>query len=268
MPSASPTKRRYALVPNTPPLLIIPVANRNNIGKPLLCAEIGFLVVLVALTSIYVTQVCTIRRTTPAPVAPEREEFGYPPQCLPHPVQAGSSGAIPRSSFTVLEWTSTGFSPMSSFQHEDTHQFGPSALLDEDTTVSCFTFAGSRGGAVLVSNSEKYYVTQFTLNNSMVDALAGSGYYPKGGALWGLFEGELPHGLENATTSFVAEDAIYVLIGSFCFDPEWGSVQTFATEAYVTAFPAVKFSAFYLEVLSNWGGSHTCVCRLTLHGNP
>ena len=157
---------------------------------------------------------------------------------------------------------------MPSFQREDTHKFGPSALLDEDTTVSCFTFAGSRGGAVLVSNSEKYYVSQFTLNNSMVDVMADSEYYPKGGALWGLFEGELPHGLKNVTTSFVAEDATYMLIGSFCFDPEWGSVQTFATEAYVTAFPAVKFSAFYFEVLSNWGGSHTCVCRLTLHGNP
>ena len=129
-------------------------------------------------------------------------------------------------------------------------------------------FAGGRGGAILVSNSDNYHITHFTLDNSAVDVSTGSGYYPKRGALWGLFEGELPRGFGNATTSFVAEHAVYVLIGNFCFNPERGSVQTFATEAHITAFPAVKFSAFYVEILSNWGGSHTCICRLTLHGNP
>ena len=102
----------------------------------------------------------------------------------------------------------------------------------------------------------------------MVNVSIGSGYYPKEGALWGLFEGEVPPGLENTTTSFVAERAIYVLIGNFCFDPERGSIQTFAAEANVVSFPTMKFSAFYIEVLSNWGGTHTCICRLTLHGNP
>ena len=223
---------------------------------------------LVLLTSIHVTQVYTLRRTTPASVTPWKEDPSLPPKCPSLPVQAGSSGTISRSSFTVLEWSSTVFSPLPSFQHEHIHQFGPSALLDEDTTISCFTFAGSRGGAILVSNSDKYHITRYTLDNSVVDHLTGLGYYPRRGALWGLFEGELPRGLENVTTSFVAEKAVYVLIGNFCFDPQRGSIQTFATEAQVSAFPAVKFSAFYVEVSSNWGGSHTCICRLTLHGNP
>lgn len=245
-----------------------PVVTRNRIGTSLLCAELGFLVTLVVLAGIHVSKVYTLRRTTPTPVSPQKGELGRLPQCLPLPVQVGPSETIPRSSFTVLEWLSTVFSPIPLFRHENIHRFGPSALLDEDTAVSCFMFAGGQGGAILVSNSDKYHITKFTLDNSVVDGLTGTGYYPKRGALWGLFEGELPHGLGNATTSFVAERVVYVLIGNFCFNPEQGSVQTFATEAYIVAFPAVKFSAFYIEVLSNWGGSHTCICRLTLHGNP
>ena len=140
--------------------------------------------------------------------------------------------------------------------------------MDEDTTVSCFTFAGGRGGAVLVSNFEEYHITHFTLNNSVVGASTGSNYHPKEGALWGLFEGALPLDLVNATTSFVAKDVIYVLLGDFCFDPGHGLIQTFSVDANIVASPTIKFSAFYLGVVSNWGGSHTCVCRLTFHGYP
>ena len=233
----------------------------------LLCAEISFLVALAISTIVYVAQVYPLRRTA-TPTALHSEELGHPPRCRTLPVQAGLSEAISRSFFTVLEWSSTDFSSVSPFQLEHIHHFGPSALLDEDTTVSCFAFAGSRGGAILVSNSEKYHITGFTLDNSVVNVSIGSEYYPNEGALWGLFEGELPHGLENATTSFVAERASYVLIGNFCFDPERGSIQTFAAGIDVFAFSTMKFSAFYIEVLSNWGGTHTCVCRLTLHGNP
>lgn len=229
-------------------------------------AEILFLVTSVILAGLSVTHIHTVKRTTSTHVALHNEEPGHPLQsCSFGPIQAVSSGTISRSSFTVLEWSSTGFSPVPSLQRID--YFGSSALLDEDTVASCFAFAGGRGGAVLVSHSEKYHVTQFTLDNSVVGVSTSSVYYPKEGALWGLLEGTLPYGLENATTSFVVKDAIYVRIGNFCFDPEQGSIQTFAVEADIISFPTMKFSAFYLEVLSNWGGSHTCICRLTLHGN-
>jgi len=37
------------------------------------------------------------------------------------------------------------------------HQFDPSTPLDEDMTT-CFMFAGDQGGAILVSNSNKYHI--------------------------------------------------------------------------------------------------------------
>ena len=213
----------------------------------------------------------TIGQTISTVVASHSEGFGHSSRgcSLGLPIQTASSGTVSESSFTVLDWSSTSFSPIPSFEQEGIRHFGPSALLDEDATASCFVFAGGRGGAAIVSNSEKYYITQFTLDNSVIDVSAGSTYYPKEGALWGLFEGALPPGLENATTSFVTTGATYMLIGNFCFSPEQGPIQTFAVEADITAtFPAVKFTAFYLEVSSNWGGSHTCICRLRLHGTP
>ena len=118
------------------------------------------------------------------------------------------------------------------------------------------------------SKFEKYTITQFTLDNTVVDTLVDSIYYLKEGALWGLFEGPLPEGLGNATTSFVAEHVVYVVIGNFCFSPEHGPVQTFTIDSSIASFPTVQFSIFYLEVSSNWGGSYTCLGCIRLHGSP
>ena len=144
---------------------------------------------------------------------------------------------------------------------------GPRALLESDSIASCFAFSGSSGGALLVSTSEKYAITRFTLDNSMVDEAVDSVYYPKEGALWGLLEGPVPERLRNTTTSFVAEDAVYIVIGNFCFSSERGPVQTFSIDGSVVSLPTIKFSVFYLEVSSNWGGSYTCLGRIWLHGN-
>lgn len=239
--------------------------DRGRLATPLLCAEVSFLVALAVFASIFATHIKALRRQIPQSATLSCEELGSPSRRCSLPVQAGSSVAIPRSSFTVLEWSSTVPSAIPKFRQEDAHSFSPSALLDEDTVVSCFTFDGSRGGVLLVSNSEKYRITKFTINNSLADSSGSLWYNPKEGALWGLLEGKLPGGLENTTTSFVTEHATYVLIGNFCFDLGQGPAQTFVTEADVAASPAVKFSAFYIEISSNWGGSYTCVCRLTLY---
>lgn len=220
----------------------------------------------IALIGFYVTQVPSLQLQAPAP-GMRNEGTGYPPQgCFPGvELPAGSPPIINRSSFAAFDWSSTVVSPVPSFQSDAVHYSGPSALLDDHTIPSCFSFTGSQGGAFLVSRSANYHVSQFTLNNSAVHLMVGSAYYPKEGALWGLFEGTLPNELKNATTSFVTEYANYVLIGNFCFDPDRGPIQTFSIEENVAALAAVTFSMFYIEVLSNWGGSHTCICRLQLY---
>ena len=199
---------------------------------------------------------------------------GFPDKSSHHPqtcplrpfVHVESSPIITGSSFTVLNWLSTNFSRIPSSWAPGVVYTGPSALLEDDSSTSCFSFSDDKGGIILVSNSEKYHISRFTLDNSILDPAASSFYYPREGVLWGLYEGTLPNELRSATTSFVTERATYVLIGYFCLDPRLGSVQTFAVEDDIVAVPTMKFSIFYLEILSNWGGTHTCICRLRLHG--
>ena len=57
---ASPMKCECFAAQRLLPLLMTPAANRNRIGTPLSCAEVGFLVTLVVLTSIHVTWVYTV----------------------------------------------------------------------------------------------------------------------------------------------------------------------------------------------------------------
>jgi hypothetical protein len=235
----------------------------------LLGAEISFLIASAALIGFYVTQIHFLPRQVSVLVDTLSGGFAYPPQGC-------SSGAQPpqdlttiidQSSFTVPDWTSTIPSSLPLFHLDNIHHVGPSALVDDHAVAPCFSFAGRKGGGFLVPHPLEYHISWFTLNNSVIDPVAGGSYYPKEGALWGLFEGTLPKELKGMTTSFVTEGAIYVLIGNFCFDPARGPVQTFSVDEDIAALPAVKFSVFYIEILSNWGGSYTCICRLQLHGN-
>jgi len=242
---------------------------RAPLAGTLLGAEITFLLAFIASIGFYVAQTPFPR--LPAPVSADVRNdtgTGYLPQgCGPIAQLSAASSPIDQSSFIALAWPSTIISPLPSFQPDSTQYSDPSALFDDNAISSCFSFAGSQGGALLVTHATKYHISQFTLNISGVDPVVGSAYYPKEGALWGLFEGPLPEELGNATTSFVTEYAIYVLIGNFCFDPERGPIQTFTIDEHVATLAAVKFSVLYIEVLSNWGGSHTCICRLQLYGN-
>jgi len=243
-------------------------ALHDPLAGMLLRAEISFLLAFVMSIGFFVTQTPFPRLQTPAPTDTRNEGTGYLPQgCSPVPqLPVDPSPIIDRSSFAALAWPSTIISPVPSFQPESTQFSDPSALFDDHTVSSCFSFAGSQGGVFIIAHSTRYHVSQFTLNISGVDPVVGSAYYPKEGALWGLFEGTLPEELGNATTSFVTEHAIYVLIGNFCFDPEQEPIQTFAIEENVATLATVKLSVLYVEVLSNWGGSHTCICCLQLYG--
>lgn len=244
---------------------------RDPLAGILRHAEISFIVTLTLSIGFYITQIPFLRLhvQAPVPVDEHNEASGYTLQSCSSGVQfsGGSSPIVGRSSFAALAWSSTIISPVPLSQLGGVDYSGPSALLDDHAVSSCFSFEGSQGGAFLVSHATKYHISQFTLNNSAVDPAIGSVYYPKEGALWGLFEGTLPEELKNATTSFVTEYEIYVLVGNFCFHPERGPVQTFAIEENVATLATAKFSVFYVEVLSNWGGSHTCICRLQLHGH-
>lgn len=215
----------------------------------------------------HVVRYYTFRRGVPTSINFRAEGFIRRPQgCAPiSPLQADHTSTTTQLPFMALDWPSVTFPSISPPPPRGVAYLGPGVLIDDGSAASCFAFSGSSGGVILVSTSEKYSITQFTLDNTVIDTMVDSIYYPKEGALWGLFEGPLPEGLENTTTSFVAEHAAYVVIGAFCFSSERGPVQTFGTDGSI---PTIKFSVFYLEISSNWGGSHTCLGRIRLHGSP
>ena len=165
--------------------------------------------------------------------------------------------------FASIEWLSSATTPINldgSAKYD-----GPSVLLDENDTASCFSFLGGRGGATIVSNSSRYRLSHFTLDNSPVRGDVEPLYYPRNGSLWGLFEGVPPIGFENLTVSHVSSTAVYIMLGSFCFAPEAGFTQTYVVDRDISSHQEFQFSVFYLEISSNWGGSHTCISRLRLH---
>jgi hypothetical protein len=246
------------------------VAAHDPLARVLRGAEIAFLVAFIGSLGFYVTQFpfLQLRAQAVSPAGTRHDGAGRLQSCPPGvQLPTDSSSIVDGSSFTAVAWPSTTFSPVPLFQSDDVYFTGPSALVDDYGAPSCFSFAGSQGGAFLIARTTEYHISQFTLNNSVVEPLVDLACHPKEGALWGLFEGTLPEWLENATTSPITDSTIYVLIGNFCFDPERGKIQTFAIEESIVASVAVKFSVFYVEVLSNWGETHTCICRLQLHDN-
>ena len=170
-----------------------------------------------------------------------------------------------KQTFTSISWLSSDTALITPEDPQSVQFVGPDVLLDESDLVSCFAFSGGRGGATIVSNSSQYRIAHFTLDNSLVNGLVDSIYYPRDGSLWGLFEGEVPAGLEDVVTSRVSPKAVYVLLGSFCFAPEAGSSQTYAIDPYIASRNEFLFSVFYFRISSNWGGPHTCVSRLRFH---
>lgn len=263
-------KRKHC-TKNPPLLLMKRTANLNPMATALLRVEISFLVTLTAVIAMHVVRFYTFRRAEATSTSFRAEGFIHHPQgCDPiSPLQADHTSTTTRLvPFTALDWPSTTSPPISSPPSRGVTYLGPGALLDDDSAASCFAFSGSSGGVVLVSTSKEYTITQFTLDNTVIDTMVEPIYYPKEGALWGLFEGPLPEGLKNTTTSFVAEHAAYIVIGVFCFSSERGPVQSFSIDDSITSLPTIKFSVFYLEISSNWGGSHTCLGRIRLHGSP
>ena len=166
---------------------------------------------------------------------------------------------------TSVAWLSSTAAAIDSRDSQRVRYAGPDVLLNENDEPTCFSFSGGYGGVTLVSNSSSRRISHFTLDNSPVHGVIDPMYYPMDGSLWGLLEGRLPVGLEGVIVSRVAAAAVYILLGSFCFVPEVGPVQTYATEEFAVSQEDLQFSVFYLEISSNWGGSHTCISRLRLH---
>lgn len=241
-------------------------AHRDHIGGLLRWAEISFFLAFAIVTSLHISHLCVSQEMA---TGSTRSPDGFNQRNESCPLRPSlcseSSPIVAGSTFLALDWLSTTFSPIPSSWPSEVVYTGPNALLEGDFPTLCYSFLGSQGGVGFVSNSGKYRISRFTLDNSILDPATPSLFYPKEGALWGLYEGTLPNKLRNATTSFVTDHATYVLIGHFCFDPQLGSVQTFPIDDDIVATPSMEFSVLYLEVSSNWGGSHTCLCRFRLH---
>lgn len=166
--------------------------------------------------------------------------------------------------FSVVRPLSSSLSPISPASVPPIHYSDPSTILADDGL--CFSHLSSRGGFTIVSKSSQYRITHFTIDNSVVDRIAYHPYHPREGTLWGLIEGDLPLGLATQSLYVISDKATYIMLGSFCFDPISSASQTYPVLDAVAVHGQLKFSVFYLGIEKNWGGSHTCLCNIKLHG--
>jgi len=185
------------------------------------------------------------------------------------PDQAEGSGPLPMAvttneTFLVVEPLSSSSLPIVSGDQSRVHYSSPGTVLADDGL--CFSHLGSRGGLMVVSKDLQYRITHFTIDNSAADRIAPHPYHPREGALWGLIEGDFPTNLTTRSMYTVSDRATYVVLGTFCFDPALAVTQTYAVQDMVASHDNLRFSVFYLEIENNWGGSHTCLCHIKLHG--
>lgn len=207
------------------------------------------------------------------PSAPPKAMEGVPPSStVPRratcPPQVEGSTSIPAAfsndeTLFIVEPLSSPLPPTTPSNISSICHSGPSTVLVENGL--CFSHAGDRGGLTIVSRLLQYRITHFTIDNSAADRISHP-YHLKEGTLWGLVEGDIPSNLTSRWAHTVSDKATYVVLGTFCFDPTSAVSQTYPVQGTVAAHDRLKFSVFYLEIESNWGGSHTCFCHIKLHG--
>ena len=166
--------------------------------------------------------------------------------------------------FFIVRPLSSPLSPIPSASVPSVHSSGPNAVLVDDGF--CFSHSDGRGGLTIVSKLRQYRITHFTIDNSAVDSAIYHPYHPKRGTLWGLVEGDLPSNLTARSMYVVSGKATYVMLAAFCFNPALSVSETYSVQDTVADHVQLKFSVFYLEIENNWGGSHTLLCHIKLHG--
>ncbi|KAI0355762.1 hypothetical protein OH77DRAFT_1424712 [Trametes cingulata] len=102
---------------------------------------------------------------------------------------------------------------------------------------------------------------------------------PRNMTLWGVVEGnrnqEIYASLEGAglpgydrRAPLIAQGLLWAPLASFVYDINAGNpVQTFPVLLPVVD-SMLSFGVVAVEVLSNWGGSSTCLYRVRIHGDP
>lgn len=82
----------------------------------------------------------------------------------------------------------------------------------------------------------------------------------------GPHRGEAWHGSQDRPKQSIHQD--FVAIAEFQFDmyADW-HIQTFPVKEFVGVY-GFDFGLVVVEVLTNWGGSETCLHRVRVHGRP
>ena len=175
-----------------------------------------------------------------------------------------STAVTDNETFFVVESLSSSLSPVTPANIPPIRYVSSNTVLVNDEL--CFLHLGDKGGLTIVSKFLQYRITHFTIDNSAANRITLYPYHPKEGTLWGLIEGDLPSDITTESVLAISDKAAYIALGRFCFDPFSSVSQTYSVEDMVVAHDQLRFSVFYLEIENNWGGSHTCLCHIKLHG--
>ena len=146
------------------------------------------------------------------------------------------------------------------------HLVSPATLLVPvpNATASCFLFQGEKAHVHIKMESPASNLTGVSFDYSSTQAVLDPVYIPREMSVWGLYRGHMnspniQHHLSLSTDTVTRpgpEGSSYILIAR-------GFLNPLGAECMAITFPDLllssRFEAFAVQVLSNWGGDHTCL---------
>jgi len=157
--------------------------------------------------------------------------------------------------------------------HGPMRLISPAALLVavSNATASCFLFQGEKAYVHVKIESPASNLTGVSFDYSSIRVVLDPVYIPREVSVWGLYRGpmnspEIQHHLLSLPTDTAVhagpEGSSYILIAR-------GFLNPLGVECMAIAFPDLlmssQFQAFAVQVLSNWGGGHTCLAPFSFY---
>jgi SUN domain-containing protein 1/2 len=159
------------------------------------------------------------------------------------------------------------------------HNNPDTAITDDLHLPSCWRVSG-QAGQLGISLSEPISVTHVTIDHLAVDMTSDIESAPRRLVLWGIIDGvdnaekwqrhiarssQLP--LHSIKGPAITNSYSYIPLKIFEYDIHAPShIQTFEVTKDIRAL-GMDFGVVVLEILSNWGGSSTCLYRVRIHGD-
>ena len=157
--------------------------------------------------------------------------------------------------------------------------FPDKAFNDDPRVGNCWLFPGT-SGQIGFQLAKMIHPTHVSIDHIPVEIALDVGRAPRNMFIWGAIDGAFNQAIYRNITetvsissTFVSQPKIahghtFMRLASFEYDIRAPThVQTFSMEQYIVESD-MYFGVMVLEIAGNWGGDHTCLYRVRVHGDP